>query len=189
MSFIINLFGDCIRYWECTISDEQYIEFEKIKSKHQLSWETMLVNFEFLNHFGYTHWSEFSTKKVKRVFLLTPFNKIEIKEKNKFIIKMNSDKVLNNSLFELYNTTIIPFKSTIQNEGKSFIISQKETGLFGKYQFESADFDIDKLEFKVFSSESVFKTETLNSLTYDSKTLTIKKEDTMIRNFQIDWLN
>ncbi len=189
MSFIINLFGDCIRYWECTISEEQFIDFEKIKNKNQLTWETILVNFEFLNHFGYSHWSEFSNQKVKRLFALTPLNKIEIKEKNKFILKINSDKILNNSLFELYKTEFKQLKNTISSEGKSFIISQKETGLFGKYELESTNFDINKLEFKVYSRDSIFNIETLTSVLYDNKSLTIKKQDTMVRNFQVDWLN
>jgi hypothetical protein len=190
MSFIINLFGDCVRYWECTISEEQFIEFEKIKNKSQLTWETILINFEFLNHFGYSHWSEFSKQKEKRLFALTPLNKIEIKEKNKFILKIGSDKILNNnSLFELYNTIISPLKNTLQTNGKSFLITQKETGLYGKYEVNSTIFDINKLEFKVFSKDSVFNIETLTSVSYDNKSLTIKKEDTMVRNFQVDWLN
>jgi hypothetical protein len=190
MSFIINLFGDCVRYWDCTISEEQFVEFEKIKNKSQLTWETILINFEFLNHFGYSHWSEFSNKKEKRLFALTPLNKIEIKEKNKFILKISSDKILNNnSLFELYNTTINPLKITSQTNDKSFIISQKEIGLFGKYELVNDDFDINKLAFKVYSKDSIYNIETLNSVLYDNKSLMLKKEDTMVRNFQVDWLN
>ena len=190
MSFIINLFGDSIRYWKCSISDEQFIEFEKIKIKNHLTWETLLVNFEFLNHFGFSHWSELSKEKVQTVFILNPVNKIEIKEKNKFILKISSDKILNNnSLFELYNTSITPLKNILQTKGKSFIISQKETGLYGKFELEISNFDINKLKFNVFSEDSVFKIETLNSLFYNDQILTIKKEDTMIRNFQVDWLN
>lgn len=189
MSFIINLFGDCFRYWECSISNEQFIEFEKIKDKYTLTWETMLVNLEVLNHFGYSHWSDFSIQKVKRLFSLSLSNKIEIKEKNKFILKISSDKILNNSLFELYNTKTSQFKNTILSEGKLFVISQKETGLFGKYEIDCSEFDINKLVFNVYSKDSIFNIETLSSLSYDRKPLTIKKEDTMVRNFQIDWLN
>ena len=89
----------------------------------------------------------------------------------------------------MYNTTITPLKNTLQPEGKSFIISQKETGLFGKYELEITNFDINNLKFNVFSEDSVFNIETLNSLFYNDQILTIKKEDTMIRNFQVDWLN
>ena len=79
--------------------------------------------------------------------------------------------------------------SSFVNSGKSFIISQKETGLFGKYELESTNFDINKLEFKVYSRDSIFNIETLTSVLYDNKSLTIKKQDTMVRNFQVDWLN
>jgi hypothetical protein len=190
MSFVINLFGDSIRYWKCTISDEQFTAFKKIKDKHNVDWEILLLNFDFLKHFGYAHWSELSDQREEKVFLLNSINKIEIKEKNKILLKINSDKILNNnSLFELYNTELSSFENTNLPTGKSFIIAQKEIGMFGKYELDNNTFDIDKLTFHVFSNKNIFKIEALYSLVYDNIELIIKKEDTIACSYHIDWLN
>jgi tRNA(Ile)-lysidine synthase len=47
--------------------------------------ETLLINLEILNHFGFAHWSELSNENEKKLFLINSENKIEIKQKTKHV--------------------------------------------------------------------------------------------------------
>lgn len=193
MSFVINLFGECIRYWKCSMTSELYTEFCKIKAKTNLPWETLLINLEILNHFGFAHWSELSNENEKKLFLINSENKIEIKQKNKYLLKIKSDLILNQtSLFELFHTEIRKNESNPTSIGlneKQFIIFQKETGLVAKYLLNQPSFDIYQLKFNLISEINSTNQIWLSSLEYANEFLTTKKEDTLIRSFEINWLN
>lgn len=147
-SFIINLFGTGIRYWCCEVPIEMYDEMKLIKEKKQVGWENLLFDFDFLNHFGFNHWSELSILQEQIGFLVIPENRVEIKSGSKFITRFRAVDLNNTgTLFRLYNTNLA--KQIIENKplSKSFILINYEKGLIAKYQFITEYFKIENLVF------------------------------------------
>jgi len=58
MGYIINLFGTGIRYWNCEVAQEVFDDMNRIRGKNQVAWEQVLFDLDFLNHYGFGHWSE-----------------------------------------------------------------------------------------------------------------------------------
>lgn len=186
MSIIINLFGEGIRYWICDIPIQQFNEFEKIKKRNNLDWETMLFDFDFLTHFGYSHWSELSKNQEVKIFLLNHSNKLEIKERNKILLKKPSIDLLNkSSLFDLYSTEVIHFNFLMKRDFKSIVLIQNEIGLIAKYQIETSSFYIDKLNFQIVNNTKKVLDGILTNLHYENKRLKIISEDVLVRSMKV----
>ncbi|MBI1838051.1 MAG: hypothetical protein HYR91_12375 [Flavobacteriia bacterium] len=186
MSIIINLLGEGIRYWICDIPIHRFNEFEKIKERNNLDWETMLFDFDFLKHFGYSHWSELSNKKDLNGFLVNSTNKIEIKERKKILLKMPIINILNqSSLFDLYSTKKIHFNFKMKKNMKTIILVQKEIGLIGKFQINSSSFKIDKLEFEITLNNYPFFEMIVSKFKYENKILKINSEDLLVKSLNV----
>lgn len=162
-NFIINLFGTGIRYWFCELPIEMYDEMKLFKEKNQVGWENLLFDFDFLNHFGFNHWSELSNSSEQIGFLLTPENRIEIKSGAKFISRFRAID-LNNSgtLFPLFNTIVSDRIVETNPTTKSFILLLYEKGLIAKYQFITDHFEIEDFEFQLESFEATLILKNIN---------------------------
>jgi len=66
---------------------------KKIKLKHNVEWENLFFDFDFLNHYGFNHWSELSRTPPKVVFLINSSNLIEIKQAGKLITRFKSNEL------------------------------------------------------------------------------------------------
>lgn len=147
-NFIINLFGTGIRYWTCEIPKCKFEEMEKIKDQHNVEWEHLLFDFDFLNRFGYNHWDEMSKYPEQVGFLLNKENRIEVKLKSKLITRFFAQELMNQeTLFPLYQTSFTDLNFVTDPTKTSFLLLQFEKGLIGKFKFEAEHFSIDQVHY------------------------------------------
>jgi hypothetical protein len=155
MSYIINLFEIGIRYWICDLPEPIFEEMLRLQTKHKVHWEQLLFDFDLLKHFGYNHWCQLSQQTEKTGFLLEPQNRIEIKQGSKFIARFKADQLTNSStLFPLYQITETKWLPDTKEGCKTFILTQHEKGLIGKFKFEADEFKIEYLNFNIKNLES-----------------------------------
>ena len=186
MSIIINLFGESLRYWVCNIPNEQFYEFEKIKKRHNLEWEMMLFDFDFLSHFGYSHWSELSKESERNVFLLNYSNRLEIKKQNKILLKIPSIDLLNQTnLFKLYNTNTSELDFPNIPGFKTLLLLQHEIGHFSKHQINTNTFDINLLQFEIVNSPNKIIKGIESLLLYKNEKLKIISEDVLVKSMTV----
>ena len=178
-----------MRVLECSIPNNLYVTFDEFRMKHNLSWEDFFYDFDVLNHFKINHWSHFSDSSEYLLFPLSNKNKIEFKERNKFILKLNTEDILNQtSLFELYNSNSNEYNFPEKEGCKNFLLIQEETGLNAKFEMETINFDINELQFHYYSNFSGLNESTLFEITYENIVLNKMKEDTLVRSLKVKWL-
>lgn len=179
MTYVLNFFGTGIRYWICELPILQFEEMEKIKQQHKVEWENLLFDFDFLKHFGYKHWSELSRYPEQIGFLLLPENRIEIKEKAKFLIRFKAYDLLNSeTLFPLFyceSSHFVP--PVIIKNTQLLLLIHLEKGLIGKYKIETNGLDINQLKYQL---QSFDKYHFLSSLKYINQTLILAQSDTVV---------
>lgn len=151
---------------------------KKIKLKHNVEWENLFFDFDFLNHYGFNHWSELSRTPPKVVFLINSSNLIEIKQAGKLITRFKSNELDQHQvLFPLYRTKENRKPEPTLNNEVQLKLIQFEKGLIAKFVFQSDKFSIDTLEFNLDKIESL---NFLESICFDSSKLEINLEDTVI---------
>jgi hypothetical protein len=178
MKFIINLFGTGIRFWECQIDQDIYDDMNKIRIKHNVDWEKILFDLDFLQHYGFNNWSELSNSDSITGFLLNSSNIIEIKQGVKLVSRFKSNELDHSQvLFPLYNTVNAKKSQTKQTNGVHFKLLQYEKGLIAKLKFEAEIFSINDITFYIDTIQSeIF----LSSIYVHSMPLDIVQEDTLI---------
>lgn len=186
MAYIINLFGEGIRYWVCDIPFNEFNEFEKIKKRTELEWEKLFFDLDFLAHFGYSNWSELSKNQEVKLFLLNNKNKLEIKERNKIVLKIPSINLLNQtSLFDLYSTQTINLNFESKPDCKTVILLQNEIGLIAKYQMEKSSFDIEKLQFQIVNDTENRLNGLSTNIQYEGEKLKMISEDVLVQSMKV----
>jgi hypothetical protein len=186
MSIILNLFGESIRYWVCDISNDLQLELLQAKEKYQVDMETLLFDLDFLKHVGYDHWSELSNQEEKNGFFLTRSNRIEIKQNNHLLTKFRADELYNEGLlFPKYRVEMKEQNIENQSEENRMVIVQHEIGLFGKYQLETHEFDIDELKFHLAKTNQDGVGELLHKIDYQGDFLLLLKDDTVVNKTRV----
>ena len=143
---------------------------------HQVEWERLLFDFDFLQRFGFNHWHELSNKPECTGFIINSSNKMELKLGSKFITRFKSFELLNQeTFFPLYKTSFFDLKKEQIPNIQTFLLIQFETGLIGKYKIHSKDFLMDDLEFHCcrlngmsFISQLSYRNQILKSTKNDS---------------------
>ena len=190
MPIIINLFGEGIRYWICDIPLNRFEKMKKLKNEECILWEQFFYNLEFLQRFGYNHWSGLATRGEFKIFQLNKLNRIELKNKSRIIEKIKPVDLDN-------KTTLFPIYQTIINESinipkienyVTFVFVQQETGLFSKYELK-----VDKLLFSdlYFYLIQQIEEKNLNGLAeihHQGKVMKSIREDTVVRGCNILWI-
>jgi hypothetical protein len=185
MTYFINLFGESLRYWICDLPLENYEFMLKYKEENNKSWEELFFDFDFLNSFGFNHWSELTEYPEFRGLLIGKNNRIEIKGKTKKVLKLNSDELLKqNTLFPLYQVVVIDTNLPL-NDSKRFVLLNYEIGQFAKYSFESDTFEVDKLDFQVSSFPYSTADYLLVNIKYQGVELKLLQEDTLVNKMQV----
>ncbi len=174
MKHKINIYGEGVRIWLCHVEDELFQKMNR--ARKELPWESVLFDLEFLEHFGFQHWSELAKTKEQIGFYLTERNIIEIKKGNKRLSKFfANDLIATNLLFPMYDTIQTQF---VNSDDCSFVLLEYETGLVMSYSIESDNLIMDELTFELASIQG----ETLLSgIRYKNKILGISKSDTVVR--------
>lgn len=175
----------CLRYWICDLPQETYNFMRNYKEENNKSWEELFFDFDFLNTFGFNHWSELTEHPEFRGFLITKNNRIEVKGKTKKVLKLNAIELLNqNTLFPLYQVSMI--ESTLPlNASKRFILLNYEIGQFAKYSFDSDSFEVDKLDFQVSQFPYSNSDCLLVNINYQGLELKLLQEDTLVNKMQV----
>lgn len=183
MNYIINLFGTGIRYWNCELDQAVFDDMERIRLKNKVEWEQVLFNLEFLNHYGFSHWSELSPEPATIGFLLDPLNRIEIKHGSKLITRFQANELdTATTLFPLYQTTYHQASRSEKPNIKSFQLIQFEKGLIGKFKFESDTFSIEQLNYIL---SSVGRTKFLSTIKFGDSFLESKQEDGLVTGGEV----
>jgi len=148
VNYIINLFGTGIRYWNCEVAQEVFDDMNRIREKNQVAWEQVLFDLDFLNHYGFGHWSELAKSPANRGFLLDPQNRIEIKKGGKLLTRFRANELdTAATLFPLFSTSFREETHVVRPATTSFQLIQFEKGLIGKFKFEAEHFSIEQLHY------------------------------------------
>jgi hypothetical protein len=177
VTFIINLFGIGIRYWVCDIPMVLFEEMELIRINLKVEWEELLFDFDFLQHFGFSHWSELSQFPEKIGFLLDSQNRIEIKHGAKFVARFRSHELLNyETLFPLFRTNHSEIIIEQKQDFRRLILIQYEKGLVGKYKIPSDFLNMNEVEFHLKAMNGLLF---LSEITYQKQSLKSTGNDTL----------
>jgi hypothetical protein len=183
MAVVLNLFGEGLRCWVCDIPLAQFQEMLAIKERHQLPWERLFFDFDFIKHYGFDHWSEMATRGEHRFFALKKNNSIELKEKRKMLFKIDADELdLNFTLFPIFQISVEENIRFPQLPGmKTILLVEQETGCFGKFEIQTTTFDINQLQFLTLQAIESYQYPTLLAINYAGENLQLVSDDLVVR--------
>ena len=172
------MYGEGVRIWLCHVEDELFQKMNR--ARRQLPWDSVLFDLEFLEHFGFQHWSELAKNKDHIGFYLTDKNIIEIKQGNKRLSRFYAnDLISTNLLFQMHNTIETQLASI---DDYAFILLEYETGLVMSYSIDADNLIMDDLTFELASIQGKG---ILSGLRYKNEALDIAKTDTVVRGCEV----
>ncbi len=180
--YFVNLFGNGIRYWNCDLPHDVFIAMDEARRKREEKWETLLFDTDFLMSFGILHWQHLSETGEKRAFSLSRDNRIEIKQKSKFIDKFKSIDLLGEeSLFPKYSTSLKNEDVPLKEGHQRMVLVHYEVGLFAKFEFNTPSFEVDHLRFVMVDPIPGITQQWLCGIELNGSTLTSVKNDVLFR--------
>ena len=183
MSYIINLFGNGIRYWVCDTDAPILEPLNALRLQRSLRWDQVLFDLSLLNRHGIDHWSSLSQQGEKLGFVLSDQNRIEIKKASKLIQRFHSIELYNDqTLFPRFQTNTLPFPDRSTDQ---LIILQFETGLLGKYRFTSDQIQMEDLNFMLERPIPQENDLLLTGITHRGNALVSEQEDTVVRGLRV----
>ena len=187
MSTIINLFGTGIRCWICEIPMHRYKQLKEVAAFHNTTFFNIIFDLEVLQNLGYNHWNNIFPIEEIVGFIIDDRNKVEIKNGTKIVSKFISNQILGKeSLFNLYSTKEVDFKTVHRANYKYILIGQKEIGSY-KYRINTDEFEIEKLCFSF--CKGINKENSVVTISYGNSNLYPIKTDTMIRSFFVNYIS
>ena len=180
--YVINLFGDGIRYWICDTSSPKWRPLLQFKEENSLEWNEMLFDLSLLERFGFDYWSSLATEPECFGFLLSAKNRIELKKGGRFLDKFKSNELYNDTtLFPQFQTEI---RKTRLRNSEIAVIMQFETGLIGKYKIDSKTLLIDDIKFILEQVIPNEKDLLFTGLKFCGTELLTAKQDTVVRGMK-----
>lgn len=180
MGVTINMIGTGVRIWVCDIEKDLFLRIDKKRGSYPL--ELALFNFDFLELFGISHWSELSGQKELMGFYLNSENRIEIKRKAKKLAQFPSIELLPlQTLFPLYETSSY-FLSENESEKERIILMEVEIGLFSSFTIKEDRFTINDLTSEILKMNGE---NYVTGFNYMGDPLISKKNDTVHRGVKI----
>jgi hypothetical protein len=176
----VNMFGNGVRVWVCDIDESLSMHLESARGKQ--SWEAVLMDYSYLKHFGFDHWSQLSNLPAIIGLKLELKSSIEIKLKTKKLGRFCGLELINQaSLFPLYNTIkqgLLPKKES----QRRILIVEEETGQTHSFGIEQNNIIMNDLEFilQEFGSETFCV-----GLCFNHQQLTSQHSDTVTRGVRI----
>lgn len=182
----INLFGTGLRFWQCAIPMDVYVEMEQIRCAHNTQWEQLLFDFDFLERFGYKHWSDMATQKEEVGFLLDPMNKIEIKQGQKIFSRFQAVELTGGeTLFPLHTIHKEEITFLRQEGRKLFLLVHFEKGLIGKFKLDKNALDVQALTYQVRQINHLLF---LSGIYYQNQQLISRRNDSVTTSSLVIWL-
>lgn len=181
----INLFGTGIRFWLCEIETSVYEKMLHYQQRDNNHWENLFFDFDFLAHFGYKHWSEFSSEKEQVGLLLDPINKIEIKQAQRIISRFKASELTGiDTLFQLHETKMNTLTLSPNKGYKQFTLVQFEKGLIGKFKLQTDSFQVEDLKYELLQLDSF---QLLFNIDYQGNLLRKTKDDSVFISSRVIW--
>jgi len=182
--FIINLFGDGIRYWVCNLQEPVWEPLIAYKKTNSINWNELLMNISLLKRHGINDWSQLSIAPEKSGLVLNSSNKIEIKKGSRLMERFYSEELfVQKTLFPRFKTEFQEKEFVFKNQ---LIIAQYETGLIAKYQIDIESILIDDLTFTYQKPLFTNNEKILTTLKYKKNNLKRIKEDTVVRGLIVE---
>lgn len=182
--YTINFFGTGMHYWICKIPILEYLALEKIKNENHETFESLLFDLEFLNEFGYSHWSKIHVIHFGSGLLSAPKNFIEIRKGNRRIGKISTETIVHgNQLFDLYaKQNNVCSHINFDVNFKYLVLIQFNTGLVRKYRINTEKLNMDLFLFYINSLPrgTNFNYDWLTALSYDGLMLDLIVEDVAV---------
>lgn len=174
MKYSINLYGEGIRIYRLELTEKQFKQFSN--ARQQLSWEEMLLDLHFMNEMGIHHWKDLAKDLPLVGLKITPKSRIEIRANGRKKRTIIADEIVEHTtLFPIYAISNQAFNKV--STEKEFIVVEHETGLIQSLDFETTDFELSDLTFKIISFENE---EWLVGMDYKKMVITSKKSDTVV---------
>jgi hypothetical protein len=185
--FTISLFGNSIRVFESIISIEEFIKIKELSNHFGMDINTCFLDLDFVNKIGFENWSEIGDVQEHNLFQITTQNYIEIKKGNKRILKIKSNELENEVLlfpkFNINQST--KYFENQDIEKQKILISQYETGCFGKYKINTSEFNLGSLLFDLNQFNFFEKSNCIASISYDEEILYSFFDDTLIKSIRV----
>lgn len=151
MSYVINLFGESIRYRVVELNPTLFNQFFKLAKENNTQVVDLFFDLEMLNKLGFSNWEDIPYLESNYGIIVNNCNTIEFRKNYKKIQQIKTNELLSSGLlFNDYNTTTLNNRNLMYNENYYFQIVQHEKGLFKKYRTDDA-LTIEKLDFQLKS--------------------------------------
>ena len=174
------MFGNGIRVWVCDIENSLFLDMEK--QLNGQSWDLAIVDYDFLKHFGYYHWSELSSHPEIIGLELSSSSRIEIKRTSKKLGGFKGvDLVEQQALFPMYNT-ILKSTCSIPSGKKRLLILENETGQTHSFKIELDEVLMNQLEFQIQEFGSRFY---CTGIAFNNQLLVSDRNDTVMRGLNV----
>lgn len=191
MDTIINLFGAGVRYWVCRFPDQEVDRLASFRTKNNLKWEDIFFDLHTLALFGYENWESFNVILEGSGWLTADRNWIEIKVGRKKR-KIRTDEFLGSGLmFDLFKKVHSNWVHEPEEGTRDILLIQLETGLTAKYVLSEEGLDLSKLIFELQPKwmEDLLGMNWVENISYTDGVSKKTKEDTLVRENRIKWIN
>ena len=181
--YIVNLFGDGIRYQICDLDDPLWEPLIEYRLKYLTTWYDILMDLTLLQKFGINDLSQLSNQKETFGILLNEQNRIEIKKGARYLEKFRSIELNNlNTLFPKYTTYV---NKSMKIPNNHLFIMYSETGLIGKYKIETQSMLIEDVSFILENPPQLEQSILFTDLLYKGSKLKRLHSDTVVRAIKI----
>ena len=174
----------------CQLPEEIVYSLIKNRATEEEDWTNLFFDLDWLEQFGFAHWSDFAIMEEQSGLLCLSKSSIEIKKGRKLLEKFSADQLTQStSLFDLYRTrsqtlTLSPTLAHIR-----FVLFQTEIGLAGKFKLDEEFLRMDDLEFVLTDLAFPNAPRLLTSILYQGQTLNKTSDDTVVSGFRVVFID
>lgn len=176
----INMFGDGVRVHICDLEPDLY--YAMLNDKVDAPWELVLFDPDFLNKFGFNHWSELSSFPEIIGFKLVKEGVVEIKKKAKKLARFLGDEmVVKHTLFAVYHTVLKELPNPSEKYRRLILVAY-EKGLVHSFSIAKEEVVMTDLEFEIQQFDLDLYCIGIN---HDRVQIKSSKNDTVVRGVRV----
>lgn len=174
------MFGNGIRVWTCHIDKNLFDRMNQLRKNQP--WENVLIDYDFLNELGLSHWSELSESPELIGLKLDKSSSIEIKKKAKKLAKFcGTELVDQHFLFPQYQTCIEQLNEQRLVSARIIII-EHETGQTHGFEIAKNNVLMNELNFTLLNLDNEWY---CSGILFRNTELISKRNDTVNRSIRI----
>lgn len=177
--FKISTYGDGFRVHFCN-PDKELLKQMNLSRKKR-SWENVLFDPDFMDAFGFRHWSDLGVELELTGIRLDSKSRLEVrKNKKRFPTIAGLTLMETSTLFPVYRTVKADLAKLLEQYTLSIV--EFETGMLHSWILEQENFDLTELTFQLAQADKDFY---LTGIHYDETRLLSKSSDTVVRGQQV----